>query len=69
MAEGMLRLYHFDRAFIGCAGVDVETKKSFTAEMGTRELKKIAMEHARCSYLLIDHEKLKIKGLNRSSAT
>lgn len=62
MAEGMLRLYHFDRAFIGCAGVDVETKKSFTAEMGTRELKKIAMENARCSYLLIDHEKLKIKG-------
>lgn len=62
IAENMLRLYNFDRAFIGCAGVDIANNQSYTAEMGTREIKQIAMQNSCHTYLLIDHEKLKIKG-------
>lgn len=62
IAENTLRLYNFDRAFIGCAGVDVETRQSYTAEMGTRELKEIAMNNSNHKYLLIDDRKCYIKG-------
>lgn len=62
VAQNTLRLYNFDRAFIGCAGVDLATHQSYTAEMDTRELKEIAIENSRHSYLLIDDSKMKIKG-------
>lgn len=62
IAQNTLRLYNFDRAFIGCAGVDIQTQQSYTAEMDTRELKEIALENSRHKYLLIDDSKLKIKG-------
>lgn len=61
-AQNMLRLYNFDRAFIGCAGVSLGMKKAFTAEMATRELKRIAMELSNHNYLLIDDSKLHVKG-------
>ena len=61
-AQNMLRLYNFDRAFIGCAGVNLGMKKAFTAEMATRELKRIAMELSNHNYLLIDDSKLHVKG-------
>ena len=62
MAQNMLGLYNFDRAFIGCAGVSLGMKKAFTAEMATRELKRIAMELSNHKYLLIDDSKLHVKG-------
>ncbi|MDD3049110.1 MAG: DeoR/GlpR family DNA-binding transcription regulator [Bacilli bacterium] len=61
-AENNLRVYNFDKAFIGCAGVDLKSKQTFTAEMETRELKKIAMENSNHSYLLLDDSKIGIKG-------
>lgn len=62
VAQNMLRLYNFDRAFIGCAGIDPNLQQCYTAEMNTREMKQIAMENAHHNYLLIDHTKLWIKG-------
>ena len=62
MAQNMLGLYNFDRAFIGCAGMDPISGQCYTAEMGTRELKEIAMKNSNHSYLLIDDSKLFVKG-------
>ena len=62
MEQNMLGLYNFDRAFIGCAGMDPISGQCYTAEMGTRELKEIAMKNSNHSYLLIDDSKLFVKG-------
>lgn len=62
IAENDLRLYNFDRAFIGCAGIDLVSKQTYTAEMGTREIKKIAMENSNHTYLLVDDSKIGVKG-------
>ncbi|MCR0336739.1 DeoR/GlpR family DNA-binding transcription regulator [[Clostridium] innocuum] len=62
MAQNTLGLYNFDRAFIGCVGVDLVEKKAYTAEMETREIKKIAMKNSLHNYLIIDDSKLYVKG-------
>lgn len=62
VAQNILRLYNFDRAFIGCAGVDPHEQKSYTAEMETRELKEIAMRNSNHNYLMIEDTKLNVKG-------
>lgn len=69
MAQNMLRLYNFDRCFIGCAGVDVETGQCYTAEMETRELKEIAITNSNHKYLLIDDSKLFVKGFCKFTNT
>lgn len=68
-AENSLRVYNFDKAFIGCAGVDLGTQQTFTAEMGTREIKKIAMENSNHNYLLVDDTKIGIKGFCKFADT
>ena len=45
-----------------CAGMDPISGQCYTAEMGTRELKEIAMKNSNHSYLLIDDSKLHVKG-------
>lgn len=62
IAQNTLELYNFDRAFIGCVGLDLIEKKVYTAEMETREIKKIAMNNSIHNYLIIDDSKLFIKG-------
>lgn len=62
VAQNTLSLYNFDRAFIGCVGADLVAKKAYTAEMETREIKKIAMNNSNHQYLIIDDSKLYIKG-------
>lgn len=69
VAQNMLRLYNFDRAFIGCAGVDVESGQCYTAEMETRELKEIAIHNSNHKYLLIDDRKLFVKGFCKFTKT
>lgn len=68
-AENDLRIYNFDKAFIGCAGVDLASKQAYTAEMGTREIKKIAMQNANHKFLLIDDGKLSIRGFCKFTST
>lgn len=62
LATNTLRQFQFDRCFIGCAGIDVNENCSYTAEVETRELKKIAMENSKHAYLLIDSSKIGVKG-------
>lgn len=69
VAQNMLRLYNFDHAFIGCAGVDPCLGQAYTAEMQTRELKDIAMNNSLHNYLLIEANKLNVKGFCRFANT
>ncbi len=61
LAEGMLSNFHFDHAFIGCSGVDIEKGMSYTSEIDTINIKRIAAEYAERKYLLIDASKLHFK--------
>lgn len=62
MAVNALKEFQFDRCFIGCAGIDLNKDYSYTAEVETRELKNIAIENSKHSYLLIDSSKLGVNG-------
>lgn len=68
LAVNTLRQFQFDRCFIGCAGIDIEENCSYTAEVETRELKNIAIENSKHSYLLIDSSKLGVKGFCKFQA-
>lgn len=61
LAEGMLSNFHFDHAFISCSGVDVEKGMSYTSEIDTINIKRIAAEYAERTYLLIDASKLRFR--------
>lgn len=58
MAENNLANFHFDHAFLGCSAVNLEEGVSYTSEMETASIKKIAFEHAEHTHLLIDSSKL-----------
>ncbi|ASW43261.1 MULTISPECIES: DeoR/GlpR family DNA-binding transcription regulator [Eubacteriales] len=62
IAQNMLKNFHFDHAFIGCSGVDLEAGISYTTEVESPIMKTIAMENSKHSYLLIDSSKLDKRG-------
>ncbi len=62
MALEQLSKFSFDKAFIGCAGVTLNTNEAFTAEMDSAQIKKIAIQKSNQTYLLIDQSKLNRKG-------
>ncbi len=57
-----LERFNFDFAFLSCAGLDIDQKLVYTAEMETMAVKQKAMQRANKKYLLIDSSKLHIKG-------
>lgn len=57
-----LERFNFDYAFISCAGIDINRKLVYTAEMDTMAVKQKAMSLATKSYLLVDSSKYSIKG-------
>lgn len=57
-----LEQFNFDHAFIGCAGINLEKKQVYTAEMDTLAVKEKAMELSLNSYLLFDTSKINIRG-------
>lgn len=54
--------YHFDHCFIGCVGINVDEKMSYTSEQETLDVKRAAMENSDKKYLLIDASKLNVRG-------
>lgn len=54
--------FNFDLAFLSCAGIDLDRKLVYTAEMDTMAVKQKAMSLSTQKYLLIDSSKLSIKG-------
>jgi len=67
IAERSLENFAFDRAFIGCMGLDVENNTVYETDMECMRLKEIAMKNATVSYLLADRSKLHKVGLFRFS--
>lgn len=57
-AQGILKDFYFDKAFISCSGVDFRQETVYTTEMESLLMKKIAIENSGKSYLLIDHSKV-----------
>lgn len=62
MALSCLERFHFDEAFIGCAGFSVDDLNAYTAEMETAKIKQAAIEKATKSYLVLDSSKIGIYG-------
>jgi len=58
MAQEQLKQFHFNIGFFGCAGIDVSTGYSYTTDMESLLIKKIAMENCRYKVLLIDSSKM-----------
>ncbi len=67
IAERTLENFAFDRAFIGCMGLDAENNTVYETDMEGMRLKEIAIKNARFSYLLADRSKLYKVGLFRFS--
>ena len=67
IAERSLEHFRFDRAFIGCLGLDVENNTVYETDMECMRLKELAMKSATVSYLLADRSKLRKSGLFRFS--
>jgi DeoR/GlpR family transcriptional regulator of sugar metabolism len=65
IAYDTIRQFNFDVAFIGCTGVSVQDGTSFTAEIETRSIKEIAINNALKNYLLIDNNKLQVRGFSK----
>lgn len=67
IAESALENFGFDRAFIGCMGLNPESNIVYETIMECMRLKQIAMKNAAASYLLADCSKLRKVGLFRFS--
>ncbi|MCF0110635.1 MAG: DeoR/GlpR transcriptional regulator [Erysipelotrichaceae bacterium] len=57
-----LRRFSFDRAFLGCASVDVISNRMYTTEIETASVKTEAMKLSNKNYLLVDKTKVNRKG-------
>lgn len=62
-AQDLLSRFHFDVAFIGCAGVDLSNATAYTTEAESLMMKQIALKNSDRRYLLLDSSKLEKKGL------
>lgn len=54
--------FNFDYAFFSCAGIDLQRRLVYTAEMDTMAVKQKAMDLAVKNYMLIDSSKFDVKG-------
>ena len=57
-----LKKFHFDRVFVGCSGVNLDSNTAYSRSYDAMAVKSIAMENGDHSYLLFDSEKLNKKG-------
>ena len=68
-AEEMLSGCAFHRAFVGCMGIDAGKNAVYVTDTNTYRIKRLAMQNARQSILLVDRSKLKKVGLFRLCGT
>ncbi len=69
IAIEQLNKFNFDKAFIGCAGVDLASKHAFTTEVESAQIKEIAINKSVDTYLVIDSSKLNLKGFYSFAVT
>jgi len=58
VAQDVLKQFYFNKAFLGCSGIDLNQNMVYTTEMESLLMKRIALENSDESYLLVDHSKL-----------
>lgn len=58
VAQDVLKQFYFNKAFLGCSGVDLAQGMVYTTEMESLLMKRIALENSDESYLLVDHSKI-----------
>lgn len=56
--EKKVSQFHFDHAFFGCSGIDLERQMVYDDDIDTIPVKEVAMKHAAHTYLLADSSKL-----------
>jgi DeoR/GlpR family transcriptional regulator of sugar metabolism len=69
MAQDMLKMFYFDKAFFGCAGIDLSQQLVYTTETESLQMKRIAMAHSNQNILLADKHKFTSKGFLRMGNT
>lgn len=69
VAQDTLKQYHFDVGIFGCSGVDINQNMSYTTEMESLLMKKIALENSTYNMLLIDASKIQKKSFLRFTQT
>lgn len=67
VAQDMLRQFCFDFAFLGCSGADLTQRTVYMSEMESLLMKRIALENAKRSFLLLDASKFEKKGIFKLS--
>jgi DeoR family fructose operon transcriptional repressor len=55
--------FHFDHAFLGASGIDIDSGEIFSAEFDIGAIKTAVMERSNHKYLLLDDSKYFVKGL------
>lgn len=65
LAENMLENFGFNRAFVGCMGLDAPMSVAYATDMECVRIKQLAIRNAEKSYLLADASKLHKVGLFR----
>lgn len=68
VSQSELRQYNFDIAFLGCSGIDTSSGMSYVTETETMQLKQIALEESKHSFLLADATKYHQRGFLRFEA-
>lgn len=63
IAQETLRKFYFDRAFLSCSGVDLERGVVCGTDMQSIEMKRVALDQAARSCLLLDGSKFSTRGL------
>lgn len=58
LTQQSIEQFHFDRAFIGCACVDLEEGIAYTNELDTLAVKNIARHNSDYTYLMLDSSKI-----------
>lgn len=69
MALKFLESVHFDKAFIGCSGINSETLSVYTGEVDTAQIKEAAINKSIHSYLAFDSSKINITGFYKFANT
>ncbi len=69
LALETLSKFSFDKVFIGCAGIDEEMNRVFTAEMDSAQIKQLAMSKSNVSYLVVDKSKINTTGFYNFAIT
>ena len=69
IAQDQVKQFYFDKAFLGCSGVDLDRRMVCSTEMKSLEMKRLAMQQAQRCFLVLDSSKFSARGFMRLCET